>query len=205
MAGLANKLIRSSLLRVLNLVANVIVAFFMMPFVIRSIGDRWYGLWILVGTLVGYYGFFDLGLSSALQRFVSRAIGTEDFEEMNSIFNTSFILFLGAGALAILITFAIITGCPLFMDNAADIDIFRIVILFVGLNMAISLPLRAFEGFLYAQVRYDVVNIILILKLLIRTFLIVIFLLFFSRYGSFLVLKFGSFNELLCFRRKLLR
>ena len=176
MASLADKLIRSSFLRVLNLVANIVVAFFMMPFVIGSIGDRWYGLWIIVGTLVGYYGFFDLGLSSALQRFVSRTIGTEDYEEMNSIFNTSFVLFLGAGALAIVITLVIIIGCPLFMDNATDISIFRIVIALIGFNMAISLPLRAFEGFLYAQVRYDVVNIILVIKLLIRTLLIVLFL-----------------------------
>jgi hypothetical protein len=34
---------------VLTLIASVAVCFFMTPFLIHALGDRWFGLWLLVG------------------------------------------------------------------------------------------------------------------------------------------------------------
>lgn len=169
MSSLTSKLLRSSLFRILNPILTIAVSFFMMPFVIRSIGDRWYGLWILAATFIGYYGFFDFGLSTANERFISRALGTNDHTEINKIFNTSLLLFFFAGLLTLVfsVTVAILSGY--MVDDPVDIQIFRIVILIFGLDVAISFPVRAFNGYLYAHVRYDVVNIIDIIKLLLRT------------------------------------
>ncbi len=177
MATLAEKLIKGSFLRVFNLLVTIIVSFFMMPFVIRSIGDRWYGLWILVGTLVGYYGFFDFGLSTALQRFISRALADEDHKQINTIFNTCLAFFAGGAVLSILASGFVALWGPRFIENPADIHAFRIVILLVGLSMSISFPTRAFLGFLYSNVRHDVTMIIEIGKIVLRTALIVYFLL----------------------------
>ncbi len=177
MATLAGKLIKGSFLRVLNLLVTITVSFFMMPFVIRSIGDRWYGLWILVGTLVGYYGFFDFGLSTALQRFISRALADEDHEEINTIFNTCLSFFAGGAVLSILASVSVALWGARLIENSADIKIFRIVILLVGMSMSISFPIRAFIGFLYAHVRHDATMIIEISKIILRTALILYFLL----------------------------
>lgn len=177
MGALADKLIKGSFLRVSNLLVTIVVTFFMMPFVIRSLGDRWYGLWILVGTFVGYYGFFDLGLSSAIQRFVSRALGEGDNTGMSRVFNTCLVMFIIAGLLSLVISIVVAAISPAFIDDPTDIHIFRVVIMLIGLDMALSFPVRAFEGFLYANVRFDVVNIIEISKLLTRTAFIVVFLL----------------------------
>jgi O-antigen/teichoic acid export membrane protein len=177
MATLAGKLIKGSFLRVLNLLVTITVSFFMMPFVIRSIGDRWYGLWILVGTLVGYYGFFEFGLSTAIQRFVARALATDDHEDINRIFNTSLAFFLAGAVVSILASIAVALLGSRFIDNAADIRVFRIVILIVGLSVSISFPVRTFIGVLYATVRHDITMSIEIGKILLRTGLIVFFLL----------------------------
>ncbi len=176
MASLASKLIKGSLFRIFNLVVIIGISFFMMPFVIKALGDRWYGLWIFAATIVGYYGFLDLGLSSAIQRFISQAIGKDNRTEINTIFNTSLFLFIIAGLLVLLISTVIVLLCPHFVDNAADVNTFRIVIFLIGLDVAISFPVRAFIGFLCANVRFDVVNTIDILKLLLRTALILYFL-----------------------------
>jgi O-antigen/teichoic acid export membrane protein len=176
MTSLTTRLLRSSFFRVLNPIATVVVSFFMMPFVIRSIGDRWYGLWVLAATFIGYYGFFDFGLSTANERFISRALGTDDYEEIDKVFNTSLILFFFAGLLTLIVSAAIAVISGRFVDNPADINVFRAVILLFGLDIAVSFPTRAFNGFLYAHVRYDVVNIIDISKLLGRTALFVIVL-----------------------------
>jgi len=176
MTSLAGKLIKSSFFRVFNLVATILVTFFMMPFVIGHIGDRWYGLWILAGSFTGYFGFLDLGLSTANERFISRALGTGDMEEVNVVFNTSLFLFVAAGILTIIISAVIAGVTTWFVHNPLDIRVFRIIILAVGLTMAFSFPARAFEGVLFAHVRFYVMSITDMVKILIRTALLVYFL-----------------------------
>ncbi len=190
MASLARKLIQGSLFRVLIPVSNVIVTFFMMPFVVGNLGDRWYGLWVLAAAFVGYYGLLDLGLSKANERFISRALGREEAEEVDIVFNTCLGLFIGAAVLTVIASLVIVIVTPHFVDNAADARIFRIVTLIIGITMAISFPIRAYTGFLYSHIRFDVVNIIEFIKLVIRTALIVYFL---SRGGGIIALAFISF------------
>jgi len=177
MSSLADRLIKGSFLRVLNLISTIAVSLFMIPFVIRVIGDRWYGLWIFAASISGYYGFLDLGLSVAIQRFISRALGAGDDREVNVIFNTCLFLFT-IGALFVTITvFVIYAFCPHLVKYAEDVRTFQWVIVLVGLDVALYFPTRAFIGFLAAHVRFEVINAIDLGKLILRTALIVLFLL----------------------------
>src|SRR6266404_935706 len=53
------------------LVITFVVAFFLTPFVIHRLGQLSYGIWTLVVSMVSYFGLFDLGLRSAVTRFVA--------------------------------------------------------------------------------------------------------------------------------------
>ena len=63
-------LLSGTILRIFSLGLSVIIAFFMMPFMIHSLGDTQYGLWVIIGTITGYYGFLDFGLSPATARYI---------------------------------------------------------------------------------------------------------------------------------------
>ncbi|HEX9625679.1 MAG TPA: hypothetical protein VGA00_01945, partial [Acidiferrobacterales bacterium] len=99
--------LRGSVLRTALLFANIAVALYMMPFVIHAVGDRWYGMWTLVGTFMGYYGFMDFGLSIATQRFIAGAIGRQDDQEINRLFTTSLVILAAPAMLAVAATFTI--------------------------------------------------------------------------------------------------
>ena len=71
-------LVRGSALRVFTLVASVAVSFFLMPFLIHALGDRWYGMWALIGSITSYYALLDLGLTSAVNRFLTQAVARDD-------------------------------------------------------------------------------------------------------------------------------
>jgi O-antigen/teichoic acid export membrane protein len=172
-AGVGDRILRSSFFRVLNPIINIAVSLVMIPYVIGHIGDRWYGLWILVGTTIGYFGFLDLGLGSANERYIARSLGMRDQGETNRVFSSSIVLFSIVGAATIVLTAIIILLCPRFIHNPADVPVFRLVFLLVGVDMAVSFPVRGYWGFLYAHIRYDVVNIINIVKTAVRTGIIV--------------------------------
>src|SRR5574337_330130 len=84
------KVINGFVLKTIYMVLNVALAFFMMPFILHSLGDRMYGIWIMIGAVMGYSAYLDFGLSSGVSRFISRAIGRNDADEVNGIVNTSF-------------------------------------------------------------------------------------------------------------------
>ena len=64
---------------------GAVVGFFLTPYLLHHIGDVEFGLYTLVTTVTGYYGLFDLGVRSAVLRFVSRALALNDREEINRV------------------------------------------------------------------------------------------------------------------------
>ena len=63
---------------------SMVVPFFLTPFVIRSLGIIAYGIWILAVSTVSYLGILDLGLRSAIIRFVSKAVAQDKPEDATS-------------------------------------------------------------------------------------------------------------------------
>lgn len=171
--SVAKRILTGSALRFIALLVNVIVAFFMMPFVIHTLGDRWYGLWVIIGALISYYSLLDLGLASATQRFFAHALPRKDPDELNTILTSALTIFSALGVLALLVTVIAIGVGPLFMANAEDADVFRIVTALMGVSVAMAFPFYVLTGLLTANLRYDQVSILQIVKLLIRTALFV--------------------------------
>ena len=173
MRSAASKLASGSMLRVLTLGINILVGLFLTPFIIHSLGDKMYGLWVLLATFIGYYGLLDLGLSNAVSRHVSKAIGASDEEGCNRVFNTGFALFLAVGLAALFLTLVVSTFAPLFFHNHEDVSLFRTVILILGVHTAIDLPMRVFHGLLHAQLRFNLVAIVSIITTILRSGLLV--------------------------------
>lgn len=174
--SIARKLASGSGLRTLNFFITIIVSFFMMPFVVHSLGDRLYGFWALVGTFLGYYGLLDLGLIAAVSRHIAGAIGAKDDEECNRIFNAAFFIYLALGFCALLITVILAASASLIFKTPGDAALFWKIILILGVNTAINFPVKAWRGILTAQLRYDIMSALGLLTLGLRTLLIILVL-----------------------------
>ena len=169
----ARKLTVGSVLRVVSLVSTGLVSILLMSFIVRSLGDRMYGLWSLVATLVGYYGLLDLGLSSAVSRYVASALGEGNEEQCNRVFNTALGLFsLIAMALIIIGTVTAILA-PLFCKNPNDAIAFKKVILILTFSLALGFPIRVYIGVLESHLRFDTIAGLELLSLGFRTALVV--------------------------------
>jgi O-antigen/teichoic acid export membrane protein len=131
-----------------------------------------YGFWTLLGTLIGYYGIMDLGLSSAVTRYMAGAIGTGDHKESNRVFNVALLSFSALGILAMILSIALAGMADLIWKNPADAALFWKVVLILGLNMAVDFPVRAYIGSLNAKMRFDIIATLQICSILLRTTLI---------------------------------
>jgi O-antigen/teichoic acid export membrane protein len=174
MSSFGHKLLSGASLRTGNFLAQILVAFFLSPFIIHSLGDRLYGFWTLVGTFIGYYGLLDFGLSSAVSRHMAGALGLGDNAKIKEVYNTAMPIFLGIGCIALLITVIIAFISPLIVDNPEEIQLFRNIILILGFNVALSFLARVFIGTLNAQMNFHIVSLVQIATLIVRTALIVL-------------------------------
>ncbi|MCK5179783.1 MAG: hypothetical protein KAR32_09655, partial [Candidatus Omnitrophica bacterium] len=172
----AKRLAAGSVLGGASFILRIAISLFMTPFMIARFGDQTYGLWMLVASFSGFYGVLDLGLSTAVQRYMSRAIGTDDTEEVSYIFNTSLVVFCGLGFIAMLFTGALAWMAPVFVKETADISIFRIVVLLCSVNIIVSFPMRSFWGILSSNLRFDISIYLNLINVAIKTILMIVFL-----------------------------
>jgi O-antigen/teichoic acid export membrane protein len=156
--------------------ANVMVGIFLSPYIIHHLGDDAFGLWVIIFSVTGYYGLFDLGIRSSIVRYVAKYSATGEHEELNRLVNTAMFSYGGIGAVTIAITligtyyvnsiFPRVT--PEFVGTA------RWLLLIVGTSFSLGFPLGVFSGILEGLQRFYLLNFVSISSTLLRALLIVV-------------------------------
>ncbi|MBN2226522.1 MAG: oligosaccharide flippase family protein [candidate division Zixibacteria bacterium] len=161
---------------------RVVLIFLVNPFIIHTLGDEQYGVWMLVFSLINYLTIFDLGLKQALIRFVSKFLAVKDYEKINAILNTSFAVYALIGlatiAMAVILSFFVL---DVFAIPEALLEQGRMVLLIVGLNVAVNFIMLSWGDSLQAFHRYDIINGLHIAEDVLRTATIVYLL--YTGYG----------------------
>lgn len=170
------KLLQGSLLTLLISIIMIIIGFLMFPFLVHNLGDKTYGLWVLVMTFIDYYMIMRMGFSSAVSRYLSRSVGKKDKEQMSKISSTSFFLYLIVSILMLIATLILIFLSKSLLNKTTDIILFQKLILILGINTAISPPLSVFGAILFAHMRYKASSVFSISSLLLKNVLIFIFI-----------------------------
>src|SRR5258708_13930556 len=124
---------------------NVLVGFFLSPFILHRLGDAAFGIWVLIFSLTGFYGIFDFGIRSSIIRYVSKYTATQDIEEVTGLLNTAMFTYICVAAFSMLLT---VVGC-IYIDRFFHIQpafrsTARWLLLIVGTSVALGFPLRIF-------------------------------------------------------------
>jgi hypothetical protein len=83
---------------------SVVVGFFLWPFILHRLGEDAAGIWVLIFSITGYYGIFDLGIRSSVIRYVAKAKATNDPAQASRLVSTSLFSYSCIGAATLLIT-----------------------------------------------------------------------------------------------------
>jgi O-antigen/teichoic acid export membrane protein len=173
----SRKLIKGSVLNTANLIVQIFAGLYLMPLMIHTFGDAGYGIWILVASFMGYASILDLGLPSAVGRFVSQAIGVggkEGRDEIKYITSTAFYIFVFIALLTLPLIFLFMKFAYLFVKEPAQIALFRTLLAILCINNLFLFPTFVFEGTLTANLRFDLITSSKILFTLLRVFFTVI-------------------------------
>ena len=168
-----------------NLVANqvgfvlpVVITFFLSPYVVKTLGDTWYGLWSLIVSFTGHYGMLTLGVQSATTRYIAYATGQGDAEKTDRYINSALWMLLPAAALCLLIG-GVITGMlgAVFNIPAEHLRIAQFACLLVAMTSAVNFASATFSCILTAHQRFDTLNVVRTTAFAIRSVLTFVLLL----------------------------
>lgn len=148
---------------------GMVVPFFLTPFVIRNLGVVAYGIWILAVSTVAYLNILDMGLRSAVVRFVSKADAQAKPEDATRAIGAALwvrvLISTGVALLSVILALAFphLFKIPPDMQRAA-----QITVLMCALGVAFTLVSGVFGAVLSATHRFDVLSSISAVQTLAR-------------------------------------
>ncbi len=154
---------------------NVFVGLLLSPFILHRLGDAAFGIWVLIFSITGYYGLFDLGIRSSIVRYVSKFTATDDIQDLAKLINTSLFSYSCIGALSLLVTAVV----SFYLDSLFKIppelhSTARWLLLMVGTSVGLGFPLGVVGGFLDGLQRFYINNWTSVAANLVRLVLIVL-------------------------------
>ena len=182
MAGTPPRVVTNVLWNWANYGLKVAVAFYITPLLIERLGDTSYGLWILLSSILGYYGLLNFGIDSALVHHISKYLADDRQEDIGKVIRTSQLVF---GIIAFgIVLLSMALGAAFAYSDVVFRNVFNLseelrrpfatLLVVLSLGMAASFFSRVFVSVLRAKERYDLLNAIQIVMLMGRTMAIVL-------------------------------
>ncbi|HET9086827.1 MAG TPA: hypothetical protein VFN53_04850 [Acidobacteriaceae bacterium] len=149
---------KNSIANLMRFAVGVLAAIILPPFLTRRLSHDMYAAWVLILQLSAYAAIFELGLQTAISKFVAQHHAVEDHEATSSVVSTSLAL-LGVSALLALIAVAMLAWqVPHLFGQLtpALVHQVRLGVLLVGGATALALPTIAFASSFQGVQQYKI-------------------------------------------------
>ena len=181
MENKGSKLISGSVLRLAALVAMVVASFFLTPFIIQHIGTKMFGFWSLSVSILGTSALMDLGLSTALKRYLPKYYAENNLKKANEVVCSTGFSFIIIGIMTLLMVVLLAKPLHELVGKGVALNIFKTVVIVLGVDAALQFPMRTLIGYFESHLKYGLMSAIDIIKTLSRASLIYYFL--FNNHG----------------------
>ena len=139
------------------------------PIMIHHLGTVDYGVWVLVGSVLDYYGLLDLGMRSAMFRYVALFRGASAREEVDRTFSSALFLVIATGVFICILSIGVAVVVPrVWSLHDRSPAALGWVLLLLGISVGITFPTRMLATYISAHQRWDLYNAAGIVNMLIR-------------------------------------
>ncbi len=122
-----------------------------------------YGLWLLLQSLGGYYGFVDAGLRVGVAQTISRHIASNQTKRIREHLATAIPVLASIAAAIVLFSMVVGTYLPSFVAISPDLAVGLLpIVVFQAFSVAVQLPFAPFGAILFGYQRLELDNAIAI-------------------------------------------
>jgi O-antigen/teichoic acid export membrane protein len=171
-------LVRNTFANLVMLMSNAIISFLLIRFFLGCFGESRYGIWVLIGSVFRYRMVLGMGLNSAINRRIPMYLARDDEEGIRKVVSTALFFFsIMAGVLVLVTIVLALKMGDWFMIDPPLLREARLLMLVVGFGFTVSTPLQLTTAVLSGLQRYDMVSIVTIIAMTLRTIVTVVLLL----------------------------
>lgn len=169
-----NQLKVGVILGYIGMIAQNLISIIYTPIMLRLLGQSEYGLYNLVSSVVSYLGLLSFGFSSAFIRYYSKYKVKNDEQGMAKINGMFMTIFLGISIITLIAGSFLIFNIETIFKNGLstnEINIARILMILMIINIAISFPASVFESNITANEKYVFQKLVNLIKSVLNPFL----------------------------------
>ena len=152
------------------------------PIMVHGLGNVYYGMWVIVGSLIDYSGLMDMGMRATVFRYVAFFKGANQRESLNETFTTGVAITFSAMCISTMAFVGLSFILPRFFRfTGHDKTIFMWAIILMGTALSVALPGQFLFAYLRGLERFDLYNLGMVIHAIIRG--VTLFLLIKFGYG----------------------
>jgi O-antigen/teichoic acid export membrane protein len=158
------KVLQGSASNVVRLLLSMLISLVLPPFLVHRLSAAEYSAWVLILQLSAYVSLLDLGLQTAIGKFVAEHDAAGDRETNHYLVSTSFTMLAVAALIAAVAVIVMAWHVPqLFRQMPAVlVPEVRLGVMAVGLSSAFALPFSSFSAIFTGLQRYAFTTLVAI-------------------------------------------
>ena len=171
------RILRNTLSNSVGKAVSILTTFAMMPFILGELGESAFGIWALATAVISYGTLLDLGIGSAIVKYVAEYQARGDLEAGRALVGTATLMFSMLAVVGLALGVALSTQITRFVDvgrvPGADASA---VLLLLSTSFALNLAATPTTATLRGLQRYDITNALSVASALVTAALTVVVL-----------------------------
>jgi O-antigen/teichoic acid export membrane protein len=172
------QLLRGVISNYLGGAVNLVIWFLLTPFILDQLGPTLYGLWLLIGSVVAYASLLDFGISGAITKYVAEYRAKQQYENAQHLLDTALVFYMVIGSVVAVASIIIAPHCPRIFNIPQENQVTAVwLVALFGLGTGLSIPSNSVIAVLRGLERFDLLNLIAVINIIMKSSAIVTVLL----------------------------
>lgn len=150
--------------------ADVLAGLIFTPFLINSLGQSEYGIYSLMGALIGTFAILDFGFGNAIIRYIAQFRAENRKDKEANFFAMCLVIYGFFSLIAIILGVGMFFFIDKFYSNLSsdELNIAKVMFVILVFNISCTLILGAFNAFIQGYEKFTIINLITVLRLIVR-------------------------------------
>lgn len=170
-----SQLKKGAMLSYLTIILTNGIGLVLTPFMIAKLGDSEYGLYTLIGALIGYISVLDLGLTNTIVRYVAKYRALDDRKAEENFLATTMLLYAVISVIIVGVGLVLYANLEYVFEalKPEELEKSRVMFAVLIFNLAITLPGGAFSAVCSGYEQFVFPRTLNIVKYVVRSAMVV--------------------------------
>jgi len=168
---IVNQIKIGALLGYISLIVSTLANILLTPFMLYHLGASDYGLYMLIGSFVGYLAIFDFGIGNAVVRYVAKYRAENKKREEENFLALSLIFYCLLSILVLIIGTIIFFNFHRIFGRSltpGEVETGKIMFAITVANLVLTFPLSLFSSIMSGYERFILPRLLNILRVFVR-------------------------------------